>query len=69
MIYTVVSFSDNGFYFSPETEMITLDRKKAINYANELMGAKSIWIDCINVEEWTSETESECILELTRLRR
>jgi len=69
MIYTVVSTNDNGYDFLiPSIEMVTLDKEKAINYANELMDDKRVQLDYVDVEEWT-ETESKYILELTRLRR
>jgi len=69
MIYTVVSTSDNGYdALIPSIEMVTLDREKAINYANELMNDKSLQLDYVDVEEWI-ETESKYILELTKGRR
>ena len=67
MIYTVIiSSSNNGFDDLTSTVvMVTINEQLAINYANELMDNKSILIDFINVNEWTSETESTQILSLT----
>jgi len=66
MIYTVTICNNNGYNPLISTVvMVTINEQVAINYANELMDNKNIWSDFVDVEEWKSETESECILQLT----